>query len=73
MNIRQPRFEVNDIVASELSSYNSNSNLLLSDAKSYFGKKYPNQEYSYDYPSHSTYQDDNYSYSDQELPEHIVI
>ena len=73
MNIRQPRFEVNDLVASELSSYNFDSNLQSSEANSYFGKKSLHQEYSYDYPSHSTYQDDNYNYSDQELPEHIVI
>ena len=73
MNIRQPRFELNDLVASELSSHNSNSNLLSSEANSYFGKKYLHQEYSYDYPSHSTYQDNNYNYSDQELPDHIVI
>ena len=76
-NFRRPRFDYNDLVASEIGAQSNQiekfSQLSSDDETSYEKRRPLDLEYAYDYPSYLSYKENDYYYNEQALPGHIVI
>ena len=75
-NLKRPRFDFNDLVASEISPQkNQNHNLirLSSNEADDVQKKILDQDYTYEYQDYPVYLENDYYNRDHELPDHIVV